>query len=202
MVKNIILDVGRVLVTWEPLEAMRKLGFDEKTVEAVANATVKTPIWNEADRGVWSDEKILSAAYEKAPAYKKEINMFWDNIDLAITQFPYTKEWIQNMKKQGLHVYILSNYGEWTYRKTKEDALNFLPLVDGDIFSYTIKMIKPEEKIYRTLLDRFQLKPEECVFIDDTAQNIEGAEKLGIHGICFHNIEQAREDLKKYEVYA
>ena len=132
MLKNIILDVGKVLVAWEPEDAMKQLGFDDKTVKAVADATVNTPVWLETDRGVWSDEQILSAFYEKAPEYKKEIDLFWNHLELAITQFSYTKEWISNMKKEGLHVYILSNYGDWTYQRTKDNALDFLPLTDGD----------------------------------------------------------------------
>ena len=93
MVKNIILDVGKVLVAWEPEDAMKKLGFDDKTVKVVADATVNTPVWLETDRGVWSDEQILQAFYEKAPEYKKEINLFWNHLELAITQFSYTKEY-------------------------------------------------------------------------------------------------------------
>ncbi|TJX48532.1 HAD family phosphatase, partial [Soehngenia saccharolytica] len=108
MIKNIILDVGKVLVAWEPEDAMKQLGFDDKIVKAVADATVNTPVWSETDRGVWSDEQILQAFYEKAPEYKKEIDLFWNHLELAIKQFSYTKEWISNMKKEGLHVYILS----------------------------------------------------------------------------------------------
>ena len=51
MVKNIILDVGKVLVAWEPEDAMKQLGFDDKIVKAVADATVNTPVWLETDRG-------------------------------------------------------------------------------------------------------------------------------------------------------
>ena len=80
MVKNIILDVGKVLVAWEPEDAMKQLGFDDKTVKAVADATVNTPVWLETDRGVWSDEQILQAFYEKAPEYKKEIDLFWNHL--------------------------------------------------------------------------------------------------------------------------
>ena len=134
------------------------LGFDDKIVKAVADATVNTPVWLETDRGVWSDEQILQAFYEKAPEYKKEINLFWNHLELAITQFSYTKEWISNMKKEGLHVYILSNYGDWTYRRTKDNALDFLPLTDGAIFSYTVKQIKPDLEIYETLLNQYKLK--------------------------------------------
>lgn len=56
------------------------------------------------------------------------------------------------MKKEGLHVYILSNYGDWTYQRTKDNALDFLPLTDGDIFSYSVRQVKPDVEIYETLL--------------------------------------------------
>ena len=105
------------------------------------------------------------------------------------------------MKKEGLQVYILSNYGDWTYRRTKDNALDFLPLTDGAIFSYTVKQIKPDLEIYETLLNQYRLKPDECVFIDDRMENIEGAKKAGIHGVCFETIGQVKEDLKKYNIY-
>ena len=85
--------------------------------------------------------------------------------------------------------------------RTKDNALDFLPLTDGAIFSYTVKQIKPDLEIYETLLNQYKLKPEECVFIDDRMENIEGAEKAGIHGICFETIGQVKEDLKKYNIY-
>ena len=141
MVKNIILDVGKVLVAWEPEDAMKKLGFDDKTVKVVADATVNTPVWLETDRGVWSDEQILQAFYEKAPEYKKEIDLFWNHLELAITQFSYTKEWISNMKKEGLHVYILSNYGDWTYQRTKDNALDFLSTCYLDIYIVFLQIL-------------------------------------------------------------
>ena len=202
MIKNIILDVGKVLVEWDPKGAFEKIGLDEQTAKAVADATINTSIWLESDRGVWSDGQILSALCENAPEYKEEVKKFWDHIDLAIEQFPYTKEWISGMKKEGLHVYILSNYGKKTFELTKDTALDFLPLTDGAVFSYTVKQIKPDLEIYETLLNQYQLKPEECVFIDDRMENIEGAKRAGIHGICFETIEQVKEDLKKYNVYA
>ena len=69
MIKNVIFDVGQVLVAWEPVEAMRALGMDEETVRAVADATVHTSDWDEADRGALSDEELLTGFIRKAPAY-------------------------------------------------------------------------------------------------------------------------------------
>lgn len=195
MIKNIILDVGKVLVAWEPRFAMKRMGFDEKTIDIVAKATAESEAWNEMDRGAKSDEELLAGLVAKLPEYEREIKMFWEHVGDAIWQFDYTKAWIGRMKEQGYHVYILSNYGHWTYGKTQE-ALSFLADVDGALFSYEVKQIKPEPEIYQSLLQRYDLKAEECVFLDDRQENIDGAKAQGIEGICFVGYEDAKEKLR------
>ena len=200
MIKNIILDVGRVLVAWQPKQLMKKMGFSEDTVVAIAKALFDSGVWNEADRGVLSDDEFLAFAIKQAPEYEKEIRLFWNNVDKAIWQLPYAKEWIRVMKKAGYHVYILSNYGNWTYEKTRENALSFLDDVDGAIFSYQVKQIKPNPDIFQSLFEKFSLQAEECVFLDDLSANIEGARAVGMHGIVFTGLEEALGELKKLGV--
>ena len=199
MVKNIIFDVGKVLVEWEPEQAMARLGMDETTVKAVADATVHTEDWDEADRGAYPPEELLARFIGRAPEYEKEIRDFWEHIGMAIYQYDYVKDWMRALKEQGCHLYILSNYGAWTYEHTK-DALLFVEDVDGALFSFQVKQIKPEPAIYRTLLARYNLKAEECVFLDDREENIEGARACGIHGIRFVSYEQAKRELREYGV--
>lgn len=196
MIKNIVLDVGRVLVAWEPLETMRKLGFSEEVVQILAEALFESGVWHETDRGVLTDEEFLALAITKAPAYETEIRIFWEHVGQAIWQLPYAKAWIHAIKEAGCRVYILSNYGSHTYEQTKETALDFLSETDGAIFSYEVKQIKPDAAIYSSLLERFSLKPEECVFFDDLPANIEGAKRMGMHGFVFTGLETALEDLK------
>ena len=196
MIKNVVLDVGRVLVAWQPLDTMRGLGFSEEIITDLDAALFKSGIWNETDRGVLTDEEFLELASRNAPAYEKEIRLFWNNIDKAIWQLPYAKTWIRAMKKAGYHVYILSNYGSFTYQKTRNEALNFIEDVDGAIFSYEIKEIKPDAAIFAALFKKYNIKAEESVFLDDLAANIEGAKRVGMHGIVFTGIEEAKEALK------
>mgnify|MGYP002512651980 FL=1 len=126
MIKNIIFDVGKVLVEWEPDVAMHKLGFDGETIKAVSEATIETNDWNESDRSVLSDEEQLQVFIEKAPAYEKEIRLFWDNVGTAIWQYDYVKGWMQELKDRGYRLYILSNYARRTYAETREESLSFL----------------------------------------------------------------------------
>lgn len=200
MVKNIVLDVGRVLVAWQPKELMKELGFSDEIVGELSKALFESGIWNETDRGVLSDEEFLALAVGNAPAYEKEIRLFWENVGKAIWQFSYVKEWIGAMKEAGYHVYILSNYGSWTYEKTKDNALDFLEDVDGAIFSYQVKLIKPDAEIYYALLEKYGLQAEESVFLDDLPANIEGAKAVGMHGIVFAGLEDALVELERLGV--
>ena len=200
MIKNIILDVGRVLVAWQPKQMMKEWGYSEETIAALAKALFDSGVWNEADRGVMNDEEFLNYAVSHAPNYEKEIRYFWEHIDKVIWQLPYTMEWIRAMKKAGYGVYILSNYGSWTYEKTKDEALSFLSEVDGAIFSYEVKQIKPNPDIFQSLFEKFSLVPEECVFLDDLVQNIEGAKAVGMYGIVFTGLEDGLKELKKLGV--
>lgn len=200
MIKNIILDVGRVLVAWQPKELMKKLGFSDETIAELSAALFGSGLWNETDRGVLSDEEFLARAVEAVPEYTQEIMLFWNHIAEAIWQLPYAKKWICAMKQAGYGVYILSNYGQWAFEQTKEKALDFLKEVDGAIFSYQVKQIKPDAEIFHTLLKRYGLKAEECVFLDDLPANVEGANAVGIHGIVFTGLEEAVAELKKIGV--
>lgn len=200
MIKNIVLDVGRVLVAWQPKQLWKEWGFSDETVEVLTKALFDSGVWNETDRGVLSDEEFLELAVSQAPEYEKEIVHFWNNVDKAIWQLPYVKEWIGAMKKAGYQVYILSNYGNWTYEKTRDNALDFLEDVDGAIFSYQVKLIKPDAEIFCALFEKYGLHAEECVFLDDLPANIEGAKTVGMHGIVFTGLEDALVELGKLGV--
>lgn len=195
MIKNIILDVGKVLVEWEPAAMLKKLGLDEETIRIVTEATVDSAEWNELDKGSVSNEVLLDGFIAKIPDYEKEVRLLWENIGKAIWQYEYVRPWIRSMKEKGYGVYILSNYGSWTYENTQE-ALSFLADVDGAVFSYQVKQIKPNPQIYQMFLEKYDLRAEECVFIDDRQDNIDAACELGIRGIRFTGYENANEQLK------
>lgn len=197
MIKNIILDVGMVLVDfcWEDL--LKKLGMSGDILEAVADATVRTQEWNEYDRSAKSDEEILTSLKANAPEYAQQIQLFWDHMDGMIVQYPYAKSWIASLKENGYHVYILSNYARRTYNLTKDEGLNFLPLADGAVFSFETGHIKPEKEIYHIIMDQYGLQPTECVFIDDNAANLTYPKEIGWSTIQFHNFQQVQQELER-----
>ena len=195
MIKNVIFDVGKVLVEWDTHMAFKKMGFDDETEKAVADATVNSPDWEEFDRSVLSNDRQLDFFISKAPKYEREIRLFWENIGLPIYQYDYSMDWIKGLKESGYHVYILSNYSRWTYDNTQE-ALSFLNYVDGQVFSFEVHQIKPEPEIYQSLLKKYNLNAEECVFIDDRLVNVNAAKEQGIHTIQFTDYETAKSELQ------
>lgn len=194
MIRNIIFDVGKVLVSYEPDAYMESLGLDEKARSAINQAMFESPLWNESDQGLGTPDEFLQKFLAGAPEQEENIRKIHATVGNTIELFPYVMDLILDLKARGYHIYILSNYSENMLNQTRE-KLEFLPLVDGAVFSYAYKQLKPQREIYLTLLDEYWLEPEESVFLDDRAENIEGAEALGIHGILFENYGQASREL-------
>jgi len=190
MIKNIIFDIGEVLVDFAWREHMRALGFSEEKISILDERWVGGEMWQELDRGVLSESEAIEAAQRAIPECEEEIRVFWETPDGIIRCREQSAPWLRSLKERGYSVYLLSNYPESFFEAHLKD-FTFIPYVDGRVVSCYVKVIKPDERIYRELLDRYSLIPEECVFIDDREENIEGAQKLGINGILFCNMEQA-----------
>ena len=111
--------------------------------------------------------------------------LFKYNVD-CVTAFDYTIPMIQDLKDKGYKVYYLSNWSAWTHDLLQEAGkFDFLNLMDGGVFSYDVGYMKPDEEIYKILINKYKINPEEAVFFDDREENIEAANKLGIHGVHF-----------------
>lgn len=195
MIRNIIFDIGNVLADFCWREMLRGRGMSEEMIERVGRASVESPLWGEFDRGVWTPKEIMQAFIQRDPEISGELHLAFDDIHGMVKIKDYAIDWVKELKDKGYRVWYLSNFS----RKAEvecADSLAFLPYMDGGILSYREKMVKPNPAIYRLLLERYTLQPEECVFIDDTAVNVEAAEALGIKGIVFRDQAQAKEELR------
>ena len=201
MITTIIFDIGNVLADFTWKEHYESFGYDDAMVERLAKATVMSPMWNENDRGVMTTEELLQAFVGYDPEIEQDIRKVLENVKTMVIRNDYAIPWVQDLKGKGYRVLYLSNFSE----KAEKDcayALDFIPYTDGGILSYQEKLIKPMPEIYELLIKRYGLVPEECVFLDDTKPNLDGAEKFGIHTILFQNQAQAIEELHKLGVNA
>ena len=196
MIRNIIFDIGNVLSAfrWEGFLADK--GFDKEMIDRIGNASVRTDAWYEFDKGVYSDEEVVELFVKNDPEIAAEIHKAFDYVEGMVELYLYTMDWIYGFKDDGYKVYYLSNFSYKAETQCPE-SLSFLPIMDGGILSYTVKMTKPDPKIYELLLSNYNLKAEECIFIDDTLRNVEAAEKLGIHGVRFTSQKEADAKVRK-----
>lgn len=196
MIRNIVFDVGKVLVHFEPEMVMEQLGLSEETKRKLNRCMFQNPLWNEFDRSVFSVEEILEKFTEQEPECAKEIRDVFFKVGDMIFPMDYELEWIRDLKRRGYKLYILSNYATFTFEQTKH-KMDFLEYMDGVVFSCDCHRIKPEQGIYDYLLEKYQLNPEESVFLDDRKENVEAARERGMHGIVFGNYQQASAELEE-----
>ncbi|MCQ2519123.1 MAG: HAD family phosphatase [Lachnospiraceae bacterium] len=196
MIKNIIFDIGNVLVEFGWERFLKRFSDNPEEFDRLVKATVGNPDWAEMDRGVLSDEEILDLFIENDPELEPKLRTMYKDYNGLLVQFGYAKEWIDDLKKRGYKVYALSNM---SYKAIREcaDSMDFLSMMDGSILSCYYKLIKPDPNIYRLLFDTFDLIPQECVFFDDLEKNIEAARASGMSGVVFKNKEQAEAELAK-----
>ena len=194
MIRNIVFDIGNVLVDYCWQNFLAGKGYTGETAERLAKAMMLNPTWNELDRGVWSDEEIVNSFIQADPEMEAEIRRVFDDLSDIVRKHPGTDAWIQNLKDRGYHVYYLSNYSSRVRRATKAE-LDFMGRMDGGIMSYEVQLIKPAPEIYQALMERYHLKPEECVFLDDTKVNVDGAVHVGMQGLLVKSQEQAIQEL-------
>ena len=193
-IKNVIFDIGNVLTNYRWHDFMVDKGYTEEQIERLAKATVYNAAWSEFDRGVFTEEEILQAFIKEDPEIEDWIRHVFADVKELVTKRDFAIPWLEDLKSKGYKVYYLSNFSEKAKNECA-DALDFIPHMDGGFLSYTVKMIKPDAKFYNLLLDTYNLKAGECVFIDDTPKNIEAGEALGIRGIVYKDYEQVKADL-------
>ena len=190
MIRNMVFDIGNVLMGFRWKEYMRSLfGENEALIQTINQGIWHNGCWAAMDKGEMDGAATLRSAVAFAPQYEKEIKLTLDRVALAFHKFGYAIPWVQELKGMGLNVYYLSNYSAFSIA-ANPDVLDFIPCMDGGVFSFEVKAVKPEPEIYRCLCDKYGLKPEECLFTDDVPANVKGAQACGFQGIVFEGYEK------------
>ncbi len=194
MIKNIIFDIGNVLVDYKPVEFLARKGFSEPVIKRILKASVLSPYWEQFERADLTEEEAMSAFVSLDPEIERELYKAYTNIKGMLLLRDFAVDWVRNLKEAGYKVYYLSNYSKKAYNECRE-SLAFMKDMEGGFLSFQERITKPDPEIYRRFLKRFGLKPEESVFVDDTEQNVSVAKELGFHGIIFTSYESTVEQL-------
>ena len=184
MIKNIIFDFGGVVMDWDPRYFFKDHFNDDEKMEHFLKNIV-TDEWNsEQDRG-----RSLAEGTEiqvaKHPEWEKEIRAYYDNWTTMLkSDIPHNVDVLRKLEHSKYELFGLTNWSAETFPYALENYDFFKLFEDKIVVSGTEKLIKPDPTIWNVLLDRYQIKAEESVFIDDNFNNIKTAESLGF--ICVH----------------
>ena len=196
MIRNILFDMGNVLIYFDRNLFMDRLGVAEEDKKLLMREVFLSVEWVRMDRGSMVEADAVKSCCARLPerlhnAAEKLIQM-WDRPILPI---PGMYELIEELKAKGYGIYLLSNASLRQHEYwPRIEASRFF---DGTLISADEGVIKPQPEIYRLILERFNLLAEECFFIDDVPANIEGALYCGIPGAVFYNdVEYLRRNLR------
>lgn len=193
-IKHVIFDLGGVLFHWNPQEILRLLKQEDPHFPENIPEITLTQAWIDFDAGILKlteTIEILSKTFQK-----KHIEKFVELSLEKLTPIEKGVHLLQSVQSKGLPTFVLSNISE-EFLKRLQPAHPFLNSFSGSVFSYEIQTVKPHAKIYRTLLDKYHLDPEECLFIDDSPLNVQAAKDMGIDAILCQNHEEVEDELRK-----
>ncbi len=200
MYKNIIFDYGQVIISFDPYYMTKAYIYDEKTARKLCEIIFDRAYWDKLDNGSISDLEVKEAIKSRIPSHLYDAACrVYDNWYYNNPLIPGIKETIEELKANGANLYLLSNIsiGFAENYKNIRDVSEVLSLFDGLVFSGPIGLSKPSKEIFYHLLNTYNLKAEECVFIDDSEKNLRGAESVGINTIHFTgDIQSLRKALK------
>lgn len=198
MIKNIVFDIGNVLLNFKPVEYLRTK-MEEENIKSVKEAVFDSPEWPMLDEGTITEKEAIRVISERNAEIKDLVELAFDNWYDMLTPIENSVKLLKELKAKGYNLYYLSNFQELAYDYIIKEY-EFFGLFDGGVASFAEKLMKPDKDIYEKLMERYDLKPEECLFMDDTALNIDGAENGGMKGIVFTTAEDAMDKLKKFDV--
>ena len=195
MIKNLIYDFGRVLVTYD-FEHISSFGFaSEEDLQSFVNIVSDPAFVRRCDLELIPFEDLIREMQHTYPQWKEQWQLFYDRyLEFVTGEMPGMYAYMTELKARGYKLYGLSNWCSTIYRVMKEYKI--FNLLDGFVVSSDYQVVKPDPAIYRVLLDKYDLKAEECVFADDRADNVEAAQKVGMQAIVFTTTEAYKEALE------
>ena len=186
MIKNIILDMGGVLMRFDTKALIERLGLSEEDSRILHREVFMSLEWARQDRGSLTEEEACASICARTPEHLhtavKDLIYRWERPILPIEGM---EALLKSLKQNGYRIYLLSNANsrQHVYWPDVPGSQYF----DGTLISADVKLVKPQPEIYHLACTTFHLVPEECAYIDDLPLNAEGAYYIGMHAFVFHD---------------
>jgi len=193
-VRNVIMDLGGVLLEWNPDELLTPFEAEPEPRRAL-RASVFSHDWRLFDRGHISENELLVRLVAATGKPRELILAIIEAARGCLRAKPETVKLVRALHRRGFNLYCLSNMPHPFYEHLRRRH-DFWDVFHGVVISGEIQMMKPEPQIYHHLLQRFGLEAHESVFVDDMAVNVDAAKGIGLHGICFRDAHQCERELE------
>ncbi len=196
---DIILDMGNVLLEWNKDKILQGVSDTKEEYLVLDKAIFQSGLWLRLDLGTMTrEELVLKVVSMIGRVYQKKVEeVIWNwssYIDIYREVFPVLSE----LKKKGHRIFVLSNTSKVFYDLLEDQLSPLKELLDGFVLSCDIKAIKPDLAMFKEILDKYQLDPVNCVFLDDIEDNTIAAEKLGIKAYQVKKRSDVVDILKSY----
>jgi len=196
MIKNIIFDLGNVLISFKPAEYFEKNKYPENIKNTILSDIFGSNEWRMLDSGEITTPQAIEAISKRSSLNKKEIaHIFNLRTDLM---FPLDSNvrLLPELKKRGFRLYFLSNFPSDIFDEIRS-GYYFFKYFDGGLISAVAKSSKPDVGIYKSIMEKYSLIANECLFIDDIEKNVKTAESLGMKGIATNGSLEISKEIEK-----
>ena len=200
-IQNVVFDIGNVLLRWEPQEIVQAHFSDEPFPQELTAKIFKSPIWYDLNLGKLTEKEAIQLYSQQLAIPVAKLEMLMADIKESLTPIDGSLEFLDELHAQGTPLYsITDNVKE--IMKFLKAQYSFFHKFSGIAVSAEIGVLKPSALIYQHLIDSYHLIPQETVFIDDLAKNVQGAQDIGLQGIHFTNAAHCRMELQRLGVLA
>lgn len=182
MIKNIIFDLGNVLISFIPSEFFKKKNYPENIRKTILNDIFKSNEWKMLDNGDITVNEAIDALTLKSTLKREEIVLIFKMRTEIMFPLDENVRLLPALKKRGFSLFYLSNFPLDIFEEIRNGYF-FFRYFDGGIISAEVKLSKPDIRIFSFILDKYSLNPEECIYIDDLEENVKSAESLKIKGL-------------------
>jgi epoxide hydrolase-like predicted phosphatase len=193
MIKNIVFDLGNVLISFRPSEYFDKKHYPENIKSRILADIFASKEWLMLDKGLINTAQAINSIAATSSLNKDEIIHVFNLRSELLYPLDENVRLLPELKKQGFRLYFLSNFPLDLFEEVKT-GYYFFKYFDGGVISAEAKVSKPDSRIYEILLKKYSLIPEECLYIDDLEVNVRAGEAAGMRGIVtFGSLEIAAE---------
>jgi putative hydrolase of the HAD superfamily len=182
MIKNLVFDLGNVLISFKPSEFFDKKDYPENVKAKILSDIFGSNEWLMLDNGDINTNQAIDSIASKSTLNKEEIAHIFNLRTELIFPLDQNVRLLPGLKKQGYRLYFLSNFPMDLFEEVKT-GYYFFKYFDGGVISAEAKASKPDRRIYEILMEKYNLVPNQCLFIDDLEVNVRAAEAAGMNGL-------------------